>query len=157
MATYTINNVGTVGHPASSPAVKILDVVVDFSSTTNVANDIFECLSIPANTYVITAGVDVLTVDSAGNSGTISLGDGADVDRYIATAAITSAGQMTIKAQAGTSAMGTTSVAYGIHAAADTLDLVVSTGAVNGKVRVWALTADIGGGGDAESQIVTFA
>ena len=157
MATYTINNVGTVGHPASAPKMRVIDVVVDFDSTTNASGDVFECLSLPANTYVVTAGVDVLTADSAGNSGTISLGDGADVDRYIATAAITSTGAMTIKAQAGTSAMGTTSVAYGIHVAADTLDLVLSTGAVDGKVRVWALTADFGGQGDAEAQIVTFA
>ena len=155
MATYSISNVGTVGHPSNAPSVRIVDVVIDFSGATYSAADIFQCISLPANTYVITAGVDVLTADTAGASGTISLGDGADVDRYVATAATTSTGAMTIKAQAGTSAMGTTSVAYGIHVAADTLDLVLSTGDINSKVRVWALTADFGGGGDAEAQIVT--
>ena len=156
MTTYTIDNVGTAGHPANAAAVRVVDMVIDFSETTNVANDVFECISIPANTYIITAGVDVLTADSAGNSGTLSLGDGADVDRYI-TAGAPGSTTMTIKAQAGTSAMGTTSVAYGIHTAADTLDLVVGTGAINGKYRVWALTADFGGMGDAESQIVGFS
>ena len=155
MTTYTIDNVGTAGHPANAAAVRVVDMVIDFSETTNVANDVFECISIPANTYIITAGVDVLTADSAGNSGTLSLGDGADVDRYI-TAAAPGSTTMTIRAQAGSSASGA-SVAHGIFAAADTLDLVVGTGALNGKYRVWALTADFGGMGDAESQVVGFS
>lgn len=156
MATYTINNVGTAGHPASAPTLRIVDVVVDFNSTTNVSGDVFACLSLPANTYVITAGVDVLTADSAGNSGTISLGDGADVDRYI-SAAVPGSSTMTIRAQAGAGSMGTTSVGFGIYVSADTIDVVVGTGALNGKYRVWAMTSDFGGQGDAEAQIVTFA
>ena len=156
MATYTINNVGTAGHPASAPTLRIVDVVVDFDSTTNVSGDVFECLSLPANTYVITAGVDVLTADGAGNSGTISLGDGADVDRYI-SAAVPGSSTMTIRAQAGAGSMGTTSIGFGIYVSADTIDVVVGTGALNGKYRVWAMTADFGGQGNAEAQIVTFA
>ena len=97
MATYSISPAsGTAGHPSKAPDLKCVSVVVDFSSTTNVANDVFECITLPANTYVVTAGIDIITADTAGNSGTIALGDGADVDRYISTAATTSAGLMTI-------------------------------------------------------------
>ena len=159
MATYSISPAsGTAGHPSKAPDLKCVSVVVDFSSTTNVANDIFECITVPANTYVVTAGIDVITADTAGNSGTVGLGDGADVDRYITTAATTSAGLMTIRERAGHSGMSTTSISYGIYAASDTIDIKITTGAVNCVVRVWAITADFGGyAGDSDGQVVTFA
>ncbi len=159
MATYQISPAsGTAGHPSKAPDLKCVSVVVDFSSTTNAANDIFECITLPANTYVVTAGIDIITADTAGNSGTLGLGDGADVDRYISTAATTSAGLMTIREQAGAGSMSTTSIAYGIYAATDTIDIKVTTGEVNCVVRVFALTADFGGyAGDSDGQVVTFA
>ena len=159
MATYSISPAsGTAGHPSKAPDLKCVSVVVDFSSTTNVANDIFECITLPANTFVVTAGIDIITADTAGNSGTLGLGDGADVDRYISTAATTTAGTMTIRERAGTGAMGTTSIAYGIYKATDTIDIKVTTGAVNCVVRVFALTADFNGYvGDSDGQVVTFA
>ena len=159
MATYSISPAsGTAGHPSKAPDLKCVSVVVDFSSTTNVANDIFECITLPANTFVVTAGIDIITADTAGNSGTLGLGDGADVDRYISTAATTTAGTMTIRERAGTGVMGTTSIAYGIYKATDTIDIKVTTGAVNCVVRVFALTADFNGYvGDSDGQVVTFA
>ena len=159
MATYSISPAsGTAGHPSKAPALKCVSVVVDFSSTTNAANDIFECITLPANTYVVTAGIDIITADTAGNSGTLGLGDGADVDRYITTAATTTAGLMTIRERAGTGVMSTTSISYGIYAATDTIDIKVTTGEVNCVVRVFALTADFGGyAGDSDGQVVTFA
>ena len=159
MATYSISPAsGTAGHPSKAPDLKCVSVVVDFSSTTNVANDIFECITLPANTFVVTAGIDIITADTAGNSGTLGLGDGADVDRYITTAATTTAGTMTIRERAGTGVMGTTSIAYGIYKATDTIDIKVTTGAVNCVVRVFALTADFNGYvGDSDGQVVTFA
>jgi len=159
MATYSISPAsGTAGHPSKAPDLKCVSVVISFSSTTNVANDIFQCITLPANTYVVTAGIDVITADTAGNSGTVGLGDGADVDRYISTAATTSAGLMTIRERAGTGVMGTTSIAYGTYAASDTIDIKITTGAVNCVVRVFAITADFGGyAGDDDGQVVTFA
>jgi len=156
MATYSISPAsGTAGHPSKAPDLKCVSVVVDFSSTTNSSGDIFQCITVPANTYVVTAGIDVITADTDGNSGTIALGDGSDVDRYISTAATTSAGLMAIRAQAGASGAA---VGYGIHAATDTIDMVISTGAVNCVVRVWAITADFNGYvGDSDGQLVTFA
>ena len=155
MATYTITGGGTTGLSSSAPKVRVASVVVDFSSTTNAAGDVFECIEVPANSYVVTAGVDIITVGTG--SGTISLGDGADVDRYVAAVVMTAAGQKTIVAQAGTSVMGTTSAGYGIYAAADTIDIVTATAAVNGVCRVWAVIADVDGLGDSQGQKVTFA
>jgi len=65
---------------------------------------------------------------------------------------------MTIRERAGTGVMGTTSIAYGTYAASDTIDIKITTGAVNCVVRVFAITADFGGyAGDDDGQVVTFA
>ncbi len=157
MATYTITGGGSTGITSNAVDVKLLSVVVDFSSTTNVANDVFECIELPANTYVVTAGHEVMTADSAGNSGTVSLGDGDDVDRYVTAQTIANTNLVPIRAQAGAGSQGTTSIGYGNYTSADTIDVVVATGAINAVVRVWAIVADYDGLGDNESQKVTFA
>ena len=157
MATYTITGGGSTGITSNAVDVKLLSVVVDFSSTTNAANDVFECIELPANTYVVTAGLEVMTADSAGNSGTVSLGDGDDVDRYVTAQTIANTNLVPIRAQAGAGSQGTTSIGYGNYPSADTIDVVVATGAINAVVRVWAIVADYDGLGDNESQKVTFA
>ena len=157
MATYTITGGGNTGVSANAVDVKLLSVVVDFSSTTNVANDVFECIELAANTYVVTAGIEVMTADTAGNSGTVSLGDGDDVDRYITAQTIGNTNLVPIRAQAGAGSQGTTSIGYGNYTAADTVDIVVATGAINAVIRVWAIVADYDGLGGNEAQKVTFA
>ena len=157
MATYTITGGGSTGITSNAVDVKLLSVVVDFSSTTNVANDVFECIELPANTYVVTAGLEVMTADTAGNSGTVSLGDGDDVDRYVTAQTIGNTNLVPIRAQAGAGSQGTTSIGYGNYTSADTVDVVDATGAINAVVRVWAIVADYDGLGDNESQKVTFA
>ena len=157
MATYTITGGGNTGGSTNAVDVKLLSVVVDFSSTTNVANDVFECIELAANTYVVTAGIEVMTADTAGNSGTVSLGDGDDVDRYITAQTIGNTNLVPIRAQAGAGSQGTTSIGYGNYTAADTVDIVVATGAINAVIRVWAIVADYDGLGGNEAQKVTFA
>jgi hypothetical protein len=157
MATYTITGGGNTGVSANAVDVKLLSVVVDFSSTTNAANDVFECIELAANTYVVTAGIEVMTADSAGNSGTVSLGDGDDVDRYVTAQTIANTNLVPIRAQAGAGSQGTTSIGYGNYTAADTIDIVVATGAINAVIRVWAIVADYDGLGGNEAQKVTFA
>ncbi len=157
MATYTITGGGSTGISANAVDVKVLSVVVDFSSTTNAASDVFECIEVPANTYVVTAGLEVMTADTAGNSGTVSLGDGDDVDRYVSAQTVANTNLVPIRAQAGAGSMGTISIGYGNYTAADTIDIVVGTGAINAVVRVFAIVADYDGLGDNEAQKVTFA
>ena len=41
MATFSITGGGSTGISADAGDVKVLSVVVDFSSTTNAANDVF--------------------------------------------------------------------------------------------------------------------
>jgi hypothetical protein len=126
---------------------RVISDVVDFSSTTNAASDTFDVLPIPANSLVLAAGVDVMTADTAGNSGTIAVGDSVDGDQY-AAATVAAAGQMT------------TLDANYAYSSADAIRLTIATGAINAKVRVWACVISLDGGAtkaDTDSQTSTFA
>ena len=127
---------------------RVISDVVDFSSTTNASADTFDVLPIPANSLVLAAGVDVMTADSAGNSGTIAVGDSVDADQYAAAATVAAAGQMT------------TLDANYAYSSADAIRLTIGTGAINAKVRVWACVMSLDDGGvlaDTDSQTSTFA
>jgi hypothetical protein len=133
---------------ASTDKVRVMSEVVDFSSTTNAASDSFDVIGIPANTMVLAAGCDILTADTAGNSGTLAVGDSSGAAVYVAAAAPTSAGQMTLVDD---------SKAY---SSGDDIRLTVATGAINAKVRVWATMISLDNGGtdaDTDSQTVTFS
>ena len=156
MATWTVTGGGSTGHSANAPTVKVYSEIVDFSEFTTAATDTIEVIELPANSLVLYAGLDILTADGSGNSNALSLGDGADVDRWVAASTAT-AGMETTRARAGDSSLGTTSIGYAYYAAADTIDLTNATGTMNCVVRVFAVVADCDGHGDNESQNVTFA
>ena len=141
MATLTQTGAGTgQGHVASNavPKVYAQSTVIDGTSTALTNGDVYQAINLPANSIVMSAGIDVITAGTG--TGTLALGDGSVT--YVA-AATQSAGQMT-----SGDAVAELAVTY---AAADTLDVTVGTADVNSKVRVWALIADIDGMGDTES------
>ena len=141
MATLTQTGAGTgQGHVSSNtiPKVYVQSTVIDGTSTALTNGDVYQAINVPANSIVMSAGIDVNTAGTG--TGTLALGDGSVT--YVA-AATQSAGQMT-----SGDAVAELAVTY---AAADTLDVTVGTADVNSKVRVWALLADIDGLGDTES------
>ena len=141
MATLTQTGAGTgQGHASSGgvPKVYAQSTVIDGTSTALTNGDVYQAINVPANSIVMSAGIDVITAGTG--TGTLALGDGSVT--YVA-AATQSAGQMT-----SGDAVAELAVTY---AAADTLDVTVGTADVNSKVRVWALLADIDGLGDTES------
>jgi uncharacterized cupredoxin-like copper-binding protein len=141
MATLTkTGGTGTTGHVSGNGVAKtyVQSTVIDGTSTALTNADVYQAINLPANSIVMSAGIDVITAGTG--TGTLALGDGSVV--YVA-AATQSAGQMT-----SGDAVAELAVTY---AAADTLDVTVATADVNSKVRVWALIADIGGIGDAEA------
>jgi uncharacterized cupredoxin-like copper-binding protein len=141
MATLTkTGGTGTTGHVSGNGVAKtyVQSTVIDGTSTALTNADVYQAINLPANSIVMSAGIDVITAGTG--TGTLALGDGSVV--YVA-AATQSAGQMT-----SGDALAELAVTY---AAADTLDVTVGTADVNSKVRVWALIADIGGIGDAEA------
>ena len=141
MATLTQTGASTgQGHVSSNtiPKVYVQSTVIDGTSTALTNGDVYQAINVPANSIVMSAGIDVITAGTG--TGTLALGDGSVT--YVA-AATQSAGQMT-----SGDAVAELAVTY---AAADTLDVTVGTADVNSKVRVWALLADIDGLGDTES------
>ena len=141
MATLTQTGAGTgQGHVSSNtiPKVYVQSTVIDGTSTALTNGDVYQAINIPANSIVMSAGIDVITAGTG--TGTLALGDGTVT--YVA-AATQSAGQMT-----SGDALAELAVTY---AAADTLDVTVATANVNSKVRVWAILVDIDGQGDTES------
>jgi hypothetical protein len=149
MADYN-SNITSTNIPAKrgSSIPRVISDVVDFSSTTNASGDTFDVLPIPANSLVLAAGVDVLTADGAGNSGTIAVGDSVDADQYAAAATVAATGQMT------------TLDANYAYSAANAIRLTIGTGAIDAKVRVWCCVMSLDDGGtatDSDSQTSTFA
>ena len=148
MANYNSSNANR-RLKASSDKVRVMSEVIDFTSTTTAnSGDTFDVIGIPANTLVMSAGVDVLVADTAGNSGTIAIGDSGDPDQYVNVVAPTSTGQQALL------------VAPEAYSAGDDIRLTIATGAINGKVRVWATMMSLDKDGtdvDGDSMNVTFA
>ena len=129
MADYTITG-AVAGVPAGVKA-QVVEVVLDFSSTSLTTSDSVEAIELPANSRVIMAGLEVLTLASTG-SPVLDLGDDADDDIFAAAVA----GHTAL-------ASGTTSVGK-FYTAADTIDLIANTATFDGKVRVYAVVAELG-------------
>ena len=108
---------------------------IDCSST-----DIVQCITIPANTHIVHAGVQVVesaTMDTGTNSA-ITLG-AADVDEYVTSFDIDGASALAY-------APSVTPSAEVVLATADTLDLVFAGDGATfsaGKLRVYALLMDV--------------
>ena len=147
MTAYNSSNSNRI-FKASSDAVRVMSEVVDFSSTTNAGGDTFDVIGVPANTLVLAAGCDILTADTAGNSGTLAVGDSSGAAIYSAAAAPTSTGQKTLTDDPKA------------YSAGDDIRVTVASGAINAKVRVWATMISLdkcGSDVDADTQNVTFA
>ena len=104
------------------------------------SGDVVQCITLPANTHIVHAGVQV--VESAtmntGTNATITLG-AADVDEYVTAFDIDGASD-------GAYAPSVTPSAEVVLATADTLDLVFAGDGATftaGKLRVYALLMDV--------------
>ena len=104
------------------------------------ATDIVQCITIPANTHIVHAGVQVVesaTMDT-GTNATITLG-AADVDEYVTAFDIDGASDLAY-------APSVTPSAEVVLSSADTLDLVFAGDGATftaGKLRVYALLMDV--------------
>ena len=127
---------GTTGHPTNTRPAYVMSRVVDCATNVPGSTDVFQVLNIPAKSIVITAGIDVITADTAGNSGTVILGDGNNDNVWVAAAAPSSAGLMTKIA-------GHTLDNTIFYNTADTIDITFATGVVNAKMRVFAVVCDL--------------
>ena len=131
MATYTVT--GAVAGVPVGIKPQIIEVVLDFSSTSLTTSDSVEVFEMKANTLVLMAGVEILTATS--NSGcVIDLGDDSDDDLYVAALDATATGHE-INNAAGTAKL---------YTSADTIDMIVNSATFDGKARVFAVIAELG-------------
>lgn len=100
--------------------------------------------TLPAQTVILAAGVEVTEALTGATALTFDIGTGLDDDAFVAAYAMAS------KA-VGAVAPSIAGVAY--LTAEDTLDMTIDTltgTATAGKLRVWAMVADVDGKGAAE-------
>ena len=138
MATYTVT--GAVAGVPLGIKPQIVEVVLDFSSTSLTTSDSVEVFEMKANTLVLMAGVEVMTAASTG-SPVLDLGDDSDDDLYVAALSGSATGHE-INNAAGTAKL---------YTSADTIDLIANTATFDGKVRVFAVIAELGSGETAAS------
>lgn len=148
MATVsTLKGGATAGRTAGSVPY-LVDMTIDFAAaatakgTALAAADIIECINVPANTVVLTAGLEVVTALAGESADTrLLLGvTGGDVDAFVASWDATAAA-----AGAYAPAAATVPVVFG---SADTIDLEIdaaTTAPTGGVLRVWAVMMDIDG------------
>lgn len=145
MATVNMALGGSTGHPTSSVVSEAYAIsrtidladVIKAKGSALAAADVIGAYNLPANVYVISGGLEIVTAGAGGaTAATLHLGDAADPDRIV-----TGADALT----AGYTATATT--AAHASAAAKTVNVTLATltgGALtSGVIRVWLLLADI--------------
>ena len=143
MATYDLTAAGgTTGHPANGRTPYLVENTIDMSAFDPAAGDIIQAIDVPAETLVMSAGLEVLTASSS--SVTFDLGitgstaGHQDPDAFVDAYDATGTGYAPMDA--------TDASAMLVCKVADTID-ILTAGAQDtaGKVRVWAVLCDISG------------
>ena len=106
-----------------------IDFAIMAGDVTIGTTDVVQALELPKGTVILAAGIEVLKVESTNTTAKVSLGDGADVARYVDALVLTSLGQLTPAATMGD---GFALVAD------DTVDVVISVDdPTDAKIKVW--------------------
>lgn len=148
MATISIAAGATAGRTVGSVPY-LVDVVVDFAAAATekgealAAADVIEALSVPANTCILNAGLEVITAAGGESSDvTYDLGvTGVDADVFVD-------GFDGDAAAAGAYAQNAAAFQPVVIGTADTIDLLIATATTaptSGKVRVWAVLMNVDG------------
>ena len=161
MATFDMTSSATAGVNSNSIAVlpasrdgmnmRMVEAILDISKITDYSctnGDIFQLLEIPANTFVLFAGAEVLTAFD-GSSPTVDI-DFAAGDDIIDGGDVSSAGFLAegTNGQANDVVTGAASTFTQFVTTTDTIDvkLIASSADVTtGKLRVYACVVDVNG------------
>ena len=143
MATHDKTGAGgTTGHPSNGRTPYLVENTIDMSAFDPAAGDIVQAIDVPAESLVMSAGLEVLTASSS--SVTFDLGiTGStaghhDPDAFVDAYDATGTGYAPMDA--------TDAAAMLVCKVADTID-ILTAGAQDtaGKVRVWAVLCDVSG------------
>ena len=148
MATISIAAGATAGRTVGSVPY-LVDVTVDFAAAATskgsalAAADVIECISVPTNTCILNAGLEVITAAGGESSDTTyDLGTGVDADCFVD-------GFDGDAAAAGAYAQNAAAFQpLVVGSTADTIDLTIATATTaptSGKVRVWAVLMNVDG------------
>jgi len=120
---------GNGSNAAGAPAVTVLDGTFDASLLNLAANDVVEVIKVPKGTLVLNVMYEVINGDA---TQTVNIGDGADVDGWVAAASVATAGS--VGHGGGAFAGGK------FYSADDTIDIECPTAGAHDtmKIRVFA-------------------
>jgi hypothetical protein len=149
MATITTLAAGATAGRTAGPVPYLVDKVIDFAAAATTkgsalaAADVIECISVPANTCILNAGFEVVTVAGGESSDTTyDLGTGVDADVFVD-------GFDGDAAAAGAYAQNAAAFQpIVVGATADTIDLTIATATTaptSGTLRVWAVLVSVDG------------
>jgi hypothetical protein len=147
MATVTTLAGGSVDGFTAGRMPYFKEVLIDFAAAATakgsalVATDVIEAISVPANTMILNAGFEIITVAGGeSNDNTLDLGTGADADVFVD-------GFDLDAAAAGAYAQNAAAFQpLVVGGTADTIDLTIvtaTTAPTSGVVRVFAVLMDI--------------
>ena len=169
MATFDMTASSTAGVNSDSIAVlpasrdgmdmRMVEAILDISKITDYSctnGDIFQLLEIPANTFVLFAGAEVLTAFD-GSSPTVDI-DFAEGDDIIDGGDVSSAGFLAegSNGQANDVVTGAASTFTQFVTTTDTIDvkLIASSADVTtGKLRVYACVVDVNGAQELAAEV----
>jgi len=169
MATFDMTASSTAGVNSNSIAVlpasrdgmnmRMVEAILDISKITDYScadGDIFQLLEIPANTFVMFAGAEVLTAFD-GSSPTVDI-DFAAGDDIIDGGDVSSAGFLAegSNGQANDVVTGAASTFTQFITTTDTIDVKLIAGSADvtaGKLRVYACVVDVNGAQELATEV----
>ena len=153
MATITATLANTHGSSSRGRQPYYVQQIVDLTANSiNPNGDVVQCLTVPANTKIIAAGLQVTSsaTQNTGTDATAILGPAVDDNEYVAAFDIDGASD-------GAYAPCATPAGEVVITSADTLDLTLAGGGASftaGKIRVYAVLQDVSDIGEMEADEV---
>jgi hypothetical protein len=149
MATITTLAGGASAGRTAGSVPYLVDKLVDFAAAATAkgsalaATDVIEAISVPANTVILNAGIEIVTVLGGESSdNTFDLGTGVDADNFVD-------GFDADAAAAGAYAQNAAAFQpIVVGATADTIDITIATATTaptSGVARVWAVLMNVDG------------
>lgn len=144
MATVDLTVGGTSGAAANlSGRIFTHEIELDFDKTNRGAADVLQLFDIPAGSFVLMVGYQVVTAE--GGAATFDLGDGATPAGYVSNADANAVGRGVSGPVSLTEGAPNTVTGYSagkFYSAADTIDMIVDAALDAAKIRVWAVLLD---------------
>ena len=152
MATITATLANTHGSSSRGRQPYYVQQIVDLTANSIAPGDVVQCLTVPANTKIIAAGLQVTSsaTMNTGTNATATLGTDADADEYVTAFDIDGASD-------GAYAPSVTVSADLVITSANTLDLTLAGDGASfsaGKIRVYAVLQDVSDIGEMEADEV---